>query len=106
MVEVDKLEGHLAGLEEIWPLYEGLEGWSKVVADWLRNPQPPTREGFPDLLVPHLWVAAACESGRYPPKRSPERGTSGGVVRLVRPQKEVAGFGRFSIFGQACFCRR
>jgi predicted NUDIX family phosphoesterase len=35
VVEVDKLEGHLAGLEEIWPLYEGLEGWSKVVADWL-----------------------------------------------------------------------
>jgi len=35
VVEVDKLEGHLAGLEEIWPVYEGLEGWSKVVADWL-----------------------------------------------------------------------
>ena len=100
MVEVDKLEGRLAGLEEIWPLHEGLEGWSKVVANWLRNPQHPTREGFPDLLTPHLWVAAACESGRYPPKRSPERGICGGVVR------EVAGFGRFSIFGQACFCRR
>jgi len=78
VVEVDKLEGHLAGLEEIWPLYEGLEGWSKVVADWLRNPQHPTREGFPDLLTPHLWVAAACESGRYPQKRSPERGICGG----------------------------
>ena len=38
VVEVDKLKGRLTGLEEIWPLYEGLEGWSKVVADWLRNP--------------------------------------------------------------------
>lgn len=37
VVEVDKLEGRLGGLEEIWALYEGLEGWSKVVVDWLRG---------------------------------------------------------------------
>ncbi len=36
VVEVDKLEGRLVGLEEIWAVYEGLEGWSKVVVDWLR----------------------------------------------------------------------
>ncbi|WP_027881296.1 NUDIX domain-containing protein [Meiothermus rufus] len=37
VVERDKLEGRLCGLEEIWAVYEGLEDWSKRVADWLRD---------------------------------------------------------------------
>ncbi|RIH77909.1 NUDIX domain-containing protein [Meiothermus hypogaeus] len=34
--EVEKLEGRLASLQEIEEVYGGLEGWSRVVADWLR----------------------------------------------------------------------
>jgi len=37
VVERDKLEGRLVSLEEIWAVYEGLEGWSRRVADWLRD---------------------------------------------------------------------
>lgn len=37
--ETDKLEGHLATLEEIQAVYEGLEGWSKLVFDWLKEPR-------------------------------------------------------------------
>ena len=33
--EVEKLEGRLATLAEIQAIYEGLEGWSRAVADWL-----------------------------------------------------------------------
>lgn len=47
VVEADKLEGRLVGLEEIWVVYERLEGWSKVVVDWLARPKPS--EGDSDL---------------------------------------------------------
>lgn len=33
--ELEKLEGRLACLEEIVEVYAGLEGWSRVVVDWL-----------------------------------------------------------------------
>ncbi|WP_299429389.1 NUDIX domain-containing protein [uncultured Meiothermus sp.] len=36
VVETHKLEGRLVSLEEVWAVYEGLEEWSKVVADWLK----------------------------------------------------------------------
>ncbi|WP_337867178.1 NUDIX domain-containing protein [Meiothermus sp.] len=36
VMEPEKLEGRLALLEEVQQVYEGLEGWSKVVVDWLR----------------------------------------------------------------------
>ncbi len=35
VMEVDKLEGQLATLDEIRAIYDGLEGWSKLVFDWL-----------------------------------------------------------------------
>ncbi|GIW37032.1 MAG: hypothetical protein KatS3mg073_1177 [Meiothermus sp.] len=34
--EVEKLEGRLAAQAEIQAIYEGLEGWSRLVVDWLR----------------------------------------------------------------------
>lgn len=35
VMETEKLEGSLAALEEIRAVYEGLEGWSRLVLDWL-----------------------------------------------------------------------
>ncbi|RIH89496.1 NUDIX domain protein [Meiothermus luteus] len=37
VVETEKLEGRLASLEEVCAAYERLEGWSRVVVDWLRG---------------------------------------------------------------------
>ncbi len=47
VMEAEKLEGRLASLEEVQQVYEGLEGWSKVVVDWLARPKP--NEGDSDL---------------------------------------------------------
>ncbi len=40
--EIDKLEGSLATLMEIKEVYEGLEGWSKQVFEWLCPPETGT----------------------------------------------------------------
>ncbi|WP_280938784.1 hypothetical protein [Meiothermus taiwanensis] len=34
-MEGEKLEGRLASLPEVEEVYEGLEGWSQILAAWL-----------------------------------------------------------------------
>jgi len=40
VLETHKLEGHLATLDEIKAVYDGLESWSQLVFHWLKAPLP------------------------------------------------------------------